>query len=305
MQYGYFDNENREYVIDRVDVPVSWTNYIGIKDMYGVFDHTAAGYLCYKVPEYHRITRFRPNQVVEGPGHYVYIRDNDTGDFWSVSWQPVGKDKAKYSCRHGLSYVKYLCDYSDIHARQTLFVAMDEPVEIWDVLLRNDSGKPRNLSVFSYLEFSFHQIPMDNQNFQMSLYAAGSRYEGGVIEHDLYYEEKGYQYFTSDFEPDGFDCLREKFIGRYRSERNPEVVETGVTTGSFRKGGNHCGVLKKNVTLAPGEEARLLFLLGEGGIEAGKSAKARCNQAWADDNFARLAKFWDDRLSCLQVSTPN
>ena len=59
MQYGYFDNEHREYVIDRIDLPVSWTNYIGVKDMYGVFNHTAGGYLLYKSPEYHRITRFR------------------------------------------------------------------------------------------------------------------------------------------------------------------------------------------------------------------------------------------------------
>lgn len=305
MQYGHFDNKNREYVIDRVDVPVSWTNYIGIKDMYGVFNHTAGGYICYKVPEYHRITRFRPNNVMEGPGHYVYIRDNDTGDYWTISWQPVGKDKAKYCCRHGLSYIRYLTDYSDIHAEEKLFVAMDEPVEIWDVMLQNNSSRPRNLSVFSYLEFSFHQIPMDNQNFQMSLYATGSRYESGVIENDLYYEEKGYQFFTSNFDPDGFDCLRDSFIGLYRTERNPEVVETGCCNGSSQKGGNHCGVLKKDLTLAPGEQTRLLFLLGEGGIDAGIAAKKRYTTEKVDDDFARLADFWEERLSCLQVNTPN
>ena len=53
MQYGHFDNKSREYVIDRVDLPVSWTNYIGVGDMYGVFNHTAGGYLLYKTPEYH------------------------------------------------------------------------------------------------------------------------------------------------------------------------------------------------------------------------------------------------------------
>lgn len=73
MQYGHFDNENREYVIDRVDLPVSWTNYIGQKEMYGVFNHTAGGYLLCGSSEYHRITRFRPNGVpMDGPGHYVY-----------------------------------------------------------------------------------------------------------------------------------------------------------------------------------------------------------------------------------------
>lgn len=305
MRYGYFDNASREYVIDRVDVPASWTNYIGLKDFYGVFNHTAAGYVLYKSPEYHRITRFRPNGPVDGPGHYVYLRDNDTGDFWSVSWQPVGKSKEHYSCRHGLSYSKYLCDYSGINAQQTLFAAIDDPVEIWDVRLRNDSGKKRNLSVFSYLEFSFHQIPMDNQNFQMSLYAAGSRYEDGIIEEDLYYEEDGFQFFTADFTPDGFDCCRDAFLGDYRTERNPQAVETGKCSGSFRKGGNHCGALMKTITLEPGQEQRLLFLLGEGGLETGRTMRRKYTQQRVDRDFAETAKFWDERLKCLQVSTPS
>lgn len=182
---------------------------------------------------------------------------------------------------------------------------MDDPVEIWDVKLRNDSDKVRHLSVFSYLEFSFHQVDMDNKNFQMSLYATGSRYEDGVIENDLYYEEDGYQFFTSDFTPNGFDSLRDSFIGSYRTERDPLVVETGVCGGSFEKGGNHCGVLQKVLTLQPGEETRLLFLLGEGGIEAGKKMRQKYTQARADEDFARLLKFWDNKLSCLQVSTPN
>ena len=148
MQYGHFDNAKREYVIDRVDLPVSWTNYIGTGDMMGVFNHTAGGYLIYKSPEYHRITRFRPNGVpMDGPGHYLYLRDEESGDYWSVSWQPVGKPKEHFSCRHGLGYVRYQSDYSGIDASQTLFVAMDDPVEIWDLRLRNDSGRPRRLSV--------------------------------------------------------------------------------------------------------------------------------------------------------------
>ena len=305
MRYGYFDNASREYVIDRVDVPASWTNYIGLKDFYGVFNHTAAGYVLYKSPEYHRITRFRPNGPVDGPGHYVYLRDNDTGDFWSVSWRPVGKPKEHYSCRHGLSYSKFLCDYSGINAQQTLFAAIDDPVEIWDVRLRNDSGKKRNLSVFSYLEFSFHQIPMDNQNFQMSLYATGSRYEDGIIEEDLYYEEDGFQFFTADFTPDGFDCCRDAFLGDYRTERNPQAVETGKCSGSFRKGGNHCGALMKTITLEPGQEQRLLFLLGEGGLETGRTMRRKYTQQRVDRDFAETAKFWDERLKCLQVSTPS
>lgn len=309
MRFGYFDEKNREYVIDRVDLPVSWTNYIGIAQMCGVFNHTAGGYVFCGSPEYHRITRFRPNGVpMDGPGHYVYLRDDESGEFWSVSWQPVGKplDRAAYACRHGFSYSTYTCDYNGIHAAQTLFVAPDDPVELWDVRIRNTGDQARTLSVYSYLEFSFHHIDMDNRNFQMSLYAAGSRYEDGVIEHDLYYEEDGYQFFTANFAPDGFDCLRDSFIGPYRTEKNPLAVERGVCGGSFEKGGNHCGCLQKKLTLEPGGETRLIYLLGEGGIESGRVMREKYGSAAAADaQMAKLRAFWDEKCAALSVKTPS
>lgn len=309
MKHGYFDNANREYVIDRVDLPTSWTNYIGTKDMYGVFNHTAGGYLLYKTPEYHRITRFRPNGVpMDFPGHYVYVRDDDTGEFWTISWQPVGKDldKAKYVCRHGMSYSKYECDYNNIFASQKLSVAMDEPVELWDISLKNNDGKERNLSIFTYVEWSFHHIAMDNQNFQMSLYASGSKYENGIIEYDLYYEEKGFQYLTASFEPDSFDCTRDTFIGPYRTESNPIAVERGAGSNSFQTSGNHCGVLHKKLTLAAGEETRLFVILGEGGLENGAAMREKYANAEAFDREAeRLAAFWEDKLGAMQIQTPN
>lgn len=309
MQYGHFDNENREYVIDRVDLPTSWTNYIGVKDMCAVLNHTAGGYIFYKSPEYHRITRFRPNGVpMDRPGHYVYLRDDESGDYWSVSWQPVGKplDQAKYTCRHGMSYSVYECDYSDIFASQKMSVAMDDPVEIWDVRIKNNSDRTRKLSVFSYLEFSFHQIAMDNQNFQMSMYASGSSYEDGIIECDLFYEEFGYQFFTADFTPDSYDCLRDKFIGSYRTEDNPIGVENGHLSGSSELGNNHCGALHKQLVLKPGEEVRVIFLLGEGTRENGKKIRAKyANGPAADHVYEQLKAYWDKKINRLQIHTPD
>lgn len=75
----------------------------------------------------------------------------------------MDKSKEFYCCRNGLSYIKYLCDYSSIHAEQKFFVAIDDPMAIRDVTLRNDTNRPRTLSVYSYLEFSFHHIDMDNR----------------------------------------------------------------------------------------------------------------------------------------------
>lgn len=281
MQYGHFDNEKREYVIDKVDLPVSWTNYLGVGDMCAVVNHTAGGYVFYQSPEYHRITRFRGNGVpVDRPGHYVYLRDDEDKDYWSISWQPVGKslEEAKYTCRHGMSYSVYECSYKGIEASQKLSVAMDDPVEIWDVRICNRDNRPRKLSVFSYLEFSFHQIEMDNKNFQMSLYAAGSSYEDGIIEHDLFYEEFGYQYFTSNFTPDGYDCLRDQFLGVYHTESNPVGVQKG----------------------------RLFFVLGEGKREAGARIREKYrNIETVDQMYARLYDYWETKRQKLMIHTPN
>lgn len=309
MQYGYFDNENREYVIEKVDLPTSWTNYLGVRDLCAVVNHTAGGYLFYQSPEYHRITRFRANSIpMDRPGHYVYLRDDRTGDYWSVSWQPVGKPLhiAKYRCRHGLSYSKYECDYEGIKAEQTLFIPIDDPVELWDVKIKNNSLVERELSIFSYCEFSYHHIAMDNQNFQMSNYATGSSYQDGVIEYDLFYEEFGYQYFTANFNPDSFDCLRDRFIGYYRTEDNPIAVEKGECFGSFEKGNNHCASLHKKLHLSPGEEVRIIFMLGEGNREEGKKIQKKySNFDQVDASFLQLAKFWEEKLNKLQIQTPN
>lgn len=309
MRYGYFDNENREYVIERVDLSASWTNYIGVEDMCGVVNHTAGGYLFYKSPEYHRITRFRANAIpMDRPGHYVYLRDHESEDYWSISWQPVGKslDEAKYTCRHGLSYSVYECGYEGIKASQTLVIPIGDAVELWDVKVQNQSDRVRELSLFSYCEFSFHHINMDNQNFQMSMYAAGSSCEDGIIEHDLFYEEFGYQYFTSSTGQDSFETLRDQFIGKYRTEDNPIGVEKGYLEGGSENGSNHCGAFQKKVVLQPGEEIRVVYMLGEGGRETGAVIREKYSRPGAMEKvYADLRTFWKTKLDKLQIQTPN
>ena len=309
MRYGHFDNENREYVIERPDVPVSWTNYLGVKDLCSVISHNGGGYSFYKNAEHHRITRFRQNGVpLDRPGHYVYLRDDDTGEYWSISWQPVGKDldKAKYECRHGLSYSRFSCDYRDLHAEQTLFIPLDDDVELWDVRIKNTGGTKRNLSVFSYVEFSFHHIEIDNQNLQMSLYASGSSYADGIIEYDFFYEPWTFHYFTSSFDPDSYDAVRDKFLGNYRTETNPLAVEQGRCHNSTELGGNHCGALHKRLTIAPGEELRYVFMLGVGPRSKGKDVQGKySNPSNVDQAFQALRSYWERKLAVFQCITPH
>jgi N,N'-diacetylchitobiose phosphorylase len=309
MRYGFFDDRNREYVIERPDVPVSWTNYLGIRDLCAVVSHNAGGYLFYKSAETRRITRFRQNGVpLDRPGHYVYVRDDETGEYWSISWQPVGKDpgKARYECRHGLSYSKFLCEYRDIRAEQILFIPPEDDVELWDVRLKNTGKAPRKLSIFSYSEFSFHRIEIDNQNLQMSLYASGSNYADGIIEYDFFYEPWTFHFFTADFEPDGYDCVRDRFLGPYRTETNPLAVESGKCGNSSELGGNHCASLHKRFSLAPGKEARICFMLGVGPRSKGKEIRKKYSKpANVDEAFSDLKKYWDRKTAVFQCKTPH
>ncbi len=308
MKYGYFDNENREYVIDRVDLPVSWTNYLGVEDMAAIVNHTAGGYCFYKTPEYHRISRFRGNSVpMDRPGFYIYFRDNEDRDYWSASWQPVGKalDKAKYTTRHGLSYSVYECEYRGVKSSQRLTIPRGENVLIWDVKIKNESDRVRDLSIFSYMEFSFHHIMIDNQNYQMSLYCAGSSYEDGVIEEDLFYEQEGYQYFTADFIPDSYDTVRDKFIGTYNTETNPKAVTEGVCGNTTELGNNHCGSLMKGFKLNPKEECRFIFFLGEGRRAEGIRIREKYTKEAVDKAYEDLALFWENKINRLTIDTPN
>jgi N,N'-diacetylchitobiose phosphorylase len=309
MKYGYFDDKNREYVIERPDIPVSWTNYIGVKDMCTVLSHNAGGYSFYKSAEHGRITRFRQNGVpLDRPGHYVYIRDDETGEFWAISWQPTGKDpgKAKYECRHGLSYSKFTCDYQGIKASQVIFIPIEDDVELWDVHLYNSTGKPRQLSIFSYVEFSYHHIEIDNQNLQMSLYASGSNYSEGIIEYDFFYQPATFHYMTANFEPDSYDCLRDNFIGTYHTETDPEAVSRGQCSGSSELGGNHCGALHKKISLQPGQDTRLIFMLGVGNRAAAQDIRSKySNPTNVDQAFMELKEYWQAKLDKFQCKTPH
>lgn len=310
MKYGYFDTKSREYIIERPDIPVSWTNYLGLENLCSVLSHNAGGYSFYKSAEHGRVTRFRPNGVpLDRPGHYFYLRDDDNQDYWSASWQPVGKSlkEARYRVHHGLSYSRFKCDYANIEIDQLVMIPLGEDVELWDVRITNNSDRQRKLSAFSYLEFSNHHVEIDNQNLQMSLYASGSSYLDGIIEYDFFYEPWTYHYHTANFEPDSYESHRDSFLGNYQTESNPVAVERGSCSNRSELGGNHCGALHKQITLAPGESKRLVFMLGVGSrSEQGYRIKEKYSDLnQVDKAFEDLKRYWDDKTSQLQCSTPN
>ena len=167
MRYGYFDDERREYVITRPDTPLPWINYLGNQDYFGLISNTAGGYSFYRDARLRRLTRYRYNNVpTDTGGRYLYLRDDETGLFWSPTWQPTRQSLDEYECRHGIGYTNIHSSYAGIRAAITYFVPLDETLEIWRLSLTNLSSRPRTLSLFSALEFALWDAWDDATNYQ-------------------------------------------------------------------------------------------------------------------------------------------
>ncbi len=112
MRYGYFDVPNKEYVIERPDTPVPWMNYLHNDEYCALISNNAGGYSFHLSARDKRILRYRLNNIpVDRPGRYIYVRDEQDGDYWSATWQPVLKDLSDYKTetRHGFRiYPRYL-----------------------------------------------------------------------------------------------------------------------------------------------------------------------------------------------------
>ena len=154
VAYGFFDDEKREYVVTQPDTPLPWLNYLGSEDYFGIISNTGGGYSFYKDARLRRLTRYRyNNSPSDTGGRYIYLRDNENGDYWSPTWQPVRKSLADYSCRHGMGYTAIQSTYNDVKAAVSYFVPLGDNLEIWRLRITNERASELNLSLFSFIEF--------------------------------------------------------------------------------------------------------------------------------------------------------
>ena len=320
MQYGYFDDQAREYVITRPDTPAPWANYLGSPEYGALISNNAGGYSFVKSGANGRILRYVFNQF-DQPGRYIYLRDNETGDFWSASWQPMGKslDEYKSECRHGMGYTVMAADYSGIHSEAAYYVPLDGTHEVWRLTVRNDSDRPRTLTLTGYAEFTSHgNYEQDQVNLQYSQFVTRTLFSGSRIRQQIHGNLD-----AAENEVDAKTVIerffglaggavssycgdRAEFLGPYRGYGNPIGVERGNLWNQLGYNGNSCGALSTVAELAPGETAVIAFLLGEKAeaesaalLEGYRDTAAVCKQ-----ELEALKRFWHGKLSRFQVKTP-
>ena len=152
MKFGFFDDQNREYVITTPNTPFPWINYLGNEDFFSLISNTAGGYSFYKDAKFRRLTRYRYNNVpMDNGGRYFYIKDGDT--VWSPGWKPVKTELDEYECRHGLSYTKIRGKKDDIVCETTFFVPLNAWCEVQRVALTNPGDQSKSLKLFSFAEW--------------------------------------------------------------------------------------------------------------------------------------------------------
>ena len=324
MRFGRFDDKNKEYVITRPDTPRSWSNYLGSTDYGAIITNNAGGYSFFKSAAQGRFTRLRFNVIpMDQPGRYIYLHDKDSKDFWSASWQPVGKSLKEYKseCRHGTAYTKIFSEYSFVKTESLYFVPLHQTFECWLIKVSNTGRKKRNLKLFTYVEYANNwNLNQDMINLQYSQYILKMNVVDGIIDHGVnvmmpaYPEEfqnngqARHSFLAMTGAPiKGFDTDREKFIGPYRTYANPLVVEQGRCRKSLAVGDNGCGVLQVDISLTPGEEKELVVLMGIGRAanEGKKAVQAFGHPVAVRAEFQKVKEYWHSRIEGMTAKTPD
>jgi len=325
MNYGYFDDEKREYVITRPDTPLPWINYLGCEEYFGIISNTAGGYSFYRDARLRRLTRYRYNNVpFDLGGRLVYLRDNDSGAFWSPAWQPTRQEVGEYFCRHGMGYSIIGSTSAGIRAETLFFVPLGENLEIWRVKVTNERKEPARLSLFSAVEFCLWDAQDDATNFQRNFSTGEVEVEQGVIYHKTEYRERRnhFAWFACSPKPAGFDTQRDIFLGRSRGWERPAAVERGRSFNSIAHGWSPIGSHHLKLNLNPGETRQVIILLGyqenpkEDKFDPPGSQiinKKRVKPVIAkylkprevEKAFSALRAYWDGILGLYQVKTPD
>lgn len=323
MKFGYFDDEKREYVITRPDTPAPWANYLGSPEYGAVISNNAGGYSFAKSGANGRILRYVFNDF-DQPGRYIYIRDNESKDYWSASWQPVGKDLETYKseCHHGTAYTKMLADYAEIHSEALYYVPLNEAYEVWNLTLKNTSDKQRSLSITGYAEFTNNSnYEQDQVNLQYSQFITRTVFSDNRIRQLVHGNLDGLEegkdvddkivverfLGLAGAEVSSYCGDKEKFLGRYHGYGNPIGVINGELDGELNYNENGCGALTTVITLAPGETKSLAFVLGMKYDAEAKSIlnKYQNTKEVCDRELEELISYWHGKLSHFQVKTPS
>jgi len=327
MRYGRFSADGREFIIENQATPRPWINYLYNREYFATISNNGGGISYHRLPLHGRVTRYRINDVPpDRPGKYLYLRDAASGRFWSLTWQPVGRDLERYRVAHGFGYSRAEAEVEGIGSSVVFFVPPDRNLEVWRVRLVNATDRPRRLALVGYVEFCLgHALvdlinQCDDQHFnrvhfaprQNVLFATKTYWVTGG-RGTQYQENKAWDqwaFFAASRPVAAYETVRERFIGLYRNEGNPVAVERDEWTSRGTDFGNAVGALKVEVELGAGAAEEVVFNLGVVPKRSENERNPRAPRTYLDlgavqKALERVKKAWDAHFGRVVVETPD
>jgi N,N'-diacetylchitobiose phosphorylase len=266
-QYGEFSRKGDEYIIYRPDTPKPWVHFLTNGLINSSISQSGEGTVT-DLQSNNALPLSRPqdeNSLPHLPARRIYIRDNDSGEYWDLGGQIVTGNSGHFEAIHAPTHTRIQRSCDEIDAAATFFLPSNDPCEIWQTTIRNNSAKKRRLSLFAALEWDTpngHQLDISHAD---STLIAQSRVGSG---------KNRFSFFACDRTTDSFDTREDAFLGKQSSYAQPLAIVDGRCSRSLGASPRPVAVLQKNLTLGAGSETELAFLVGAVWGAGASSAKA-------------------------------
>lgn len=275
-KYGYFNEDGTEFTVTNPKTPRAFDNFLWNDVLFSSVHQTGVGFLDYQVDEKEAVQLFTGigricDFDVFGREHLmsrlIYVRDNDTGEYWNVNWEPVKKAFDFYECTHGLGYSVIRSETNKMASSFRIFVPKGkDPVELWTIGFENKLGKRRNLSIFIYNQFQFSYKWGFNSYGDMFFRTTWLSRENNALIANKHPHITPHNHQTAFMAPDieitGFDGSRDAFMGLYNGFNEPQVVIEGKCKGSIGSSDATIGVIQFDLKLEAGREETINLVLG-------------------------------------------
>jgi cyclic beta-1,2-glucan synthetase len=305
---GGFSKDGRAYVIvngENKPTPAPWCNVIA-NSMFGtIVTDSGQSYTWMENAHEYRLTPWNNDSVSEFCGEAFYIRDEESGKFWSSSALPH-PGKSNYVCTHGFGYSEFRFVEDNIHSTMTVFVDIKEPIKYILFNIKNSSGRSRKLSITGYIEWVLGELRSKTAtqiiteiNSETGILIAGNAYNSDFSSY--------ISFFDIDDPAKSYTADRTEFLGRNGTYNNPEAMGKSKLSGHVGAALDACAVLQTLFELDDNEERTVVFRLGAGqdqyrAIETAK--KSRGTQA-ALNALSSVKEFWHKTLSAIEVNCPD
>ncbi|MFZ0454582.1 MAG: glucoamylase family protein [Ignavibacteriaceae bacterium] len=305
--YGGFTHDGREYIIttsNKQVTPAPWVNVLANENFGTIVSESGPTYTWSENAHEFRLTPWNNDPVSDLSGEAFYIRDEETGHYWSPTPSP-SRGNNLYVVRHGFGYSVFEHMEDGIRSELWIYVAIDAAVKFSVLKVWNESGKPRQLSATGYVELVLGDLRPKSAMHVITEIDPGS---GAIYAHNSYNPEFSERivFFQTDAPACTISCNRTEFIGRNGTLRNPAAMTHMHLSGRTGAALDPCAAIQVPFELGDGQELEIIFKLGSGNNydETGKLVQRFRGSNAARSTLESVWQYWNHTLGAVQIETP-